>query len=171
MANADKPAGFKVGYTKHGGPARMSRYHTSGTLPIYAGDIVVNNAAGRVQSLVASSDADPVVGVAATYTASTDTATEVFVYDDLVNTVFIAQADGSEVASVTATALFYDVTIASATTTERSIFEIDSSASNHDTLYVIDKVDRMDNAYGAYCDCYVELVVDGIAHSRTNTAT
>jgi len=171
MANADKPAGFKVGYTKHGGPAALNRYNASGTGAIYKGDVVCIGAiTGTVMTADTSSDSVP-LGVAAHYSVGTATTLEVLVYDDLQNTVFIAQGDGADIAGSSLTPALYDITWGKSTTTQQSIHEVDTSSSLYDHLKVIDKVDRPDNAWGSYVDLYVEFIVDPYAHARTVTAT
>ena len=170
MANADKPAGFKVGYTKHGGPAALNRYYTSGTAAIYIGDVLMESTVtGHVKNIAASSEVP--VGIAATYTASTATTTEVLVYDDLVNTVFIGQDSGTAFAGSSMTMDLYDLTVAVSTATQLSIMEVNSAGTTSECVKLIDKVDRPDNAWGGNVDVYVEFVVNSFAHARTMSSS
>lgn len=172
MANPDKPKGFRFAYTTHGGPPAMNMYRPVGDVAIYNGDIVyqVN---GRINSMTTASEASP-VGVAAAYSASTDETSKIPVYDDLRNTIFIAQADGADIAgtSVIGNNTLYDVNYGTPTTaSELSLMEIDSDASANDSLYIIDKVDRPDNDWGANVDCYVQIRLDGRSFISAPVAT
>jgi len=158
MANADKPKGFRFGYTTHGGPPAMRHYQIAGTANIYNGDIVYMSA-GRVLAATAGSLVP--IGVAAGFTESTSTTTTIPVYDDLANTVFIAQVDDTTVAgsSLTGHNIYYDVNYGTPSTASVwSLMEIDGSASTHDTLVILDKVDRPDNAWGGYVDVYCQII-------------
>lgn len=169
MANADKPMGFRVAYTKHGSPARVRNYQSSGTAVIYQGDAIgISGTAGHIKSIAATSDTMP-MGVAAEYKAATTG--DIRVYDDLTNTIFIAQADTSQIAGTTKVNQFYDLVVGASTATELSIHELDASASTHDTLLLIDKVDRPDNAWGQWVDCYVQFVIDANAISSAITGS
>ena len=164
MANADKPAGFRVGYTKHGGPAALNRYFASGTGAIYRGDVVTHAAVtGHIKTLLGASLGVP-IGIASNYTVGTSTDDEVLCYDDFKNTVFIGQDSGTAISSSTLCFAFYDITMAVSTTTQQSIMEINSAASVSDNIFLIDKVDRPDNDWGAYVDCYVEFTINLRAH-------
>jgi hypothetical protein len=156
MANRDTPTGFRVGYTKHGGPAQINAYKTDGVASIFAGD-VLDMTAGRVATVAATSDLP--MGVAASFTDSTSEDTTVLVYDDLANTIFIVQADTSQIAGTSFCGVGYDLTIgAGSTLTGRSAHELDASATCIGYLHVIDKVPRPDNAWGAYVDLYVQFL-------------
>ena len=167
MANADKPAGFRVGYTKHGGPAALNRYWASGTGAIYKGDLVTTASgdAGKVMTCTASTDIP--TGIASHYSAGTSTSMEVLVYDDLKNTIFIGQVSTTEISGSSLCHAYYDTIVGVSTTTQQSIHEINGAGSSNDVIYAIDKVDRPDNAWGQYVDLYVEFVVDPRAHSLT----
>ena len=169
MANADKPMGFRPGYTKTGGPPRIRRYYTDGAANIGIGD-VLDMTSGRVATVTATTDLP--IGVSATFTDSTDETTEIFVYDDLENTIFIAQADTSQIAGTSLCGVGYDLTItACSTATGLSKHEIDVSASCVGYLHVIDKVDRPDNDWGAYVDLYVQFLSDPVARARTHPSS
>lgn len=169
MANQDKPNGFRPGYTKHGGPPALNRYYTDGTANIGIGDILTQSA-GRVKTVTATTDLP--IGVSATFTDSTDESTEVLVYDDLANTVFIAQADTSQIAGTSYCGEQRDLTItACSTATGLSNHEIDASASCVGYLRIIDKVDRPDNAWGSFVDLYVEFLAGPSAMTRTQPSS
>jgi hypothetical protein len=124
-----------------------------------------------VEPLAADSDMDQadsnamgIIGVAAEYKDSfTYTATSadtIKIYDDLDNTFFIAQADTSGINGVSCIGLMYDLVITAGSTQDmQSDFEIDADGSTQDTLKLIDRVRRPDNAWGAYCDCIVQFKV------------
>ena len=165
MANADKPAGFRFGYTLHGGPPTIKKYISTAAI-IYPGDAVHLDGAGLVNSI--ESDAVP-MGVAMNYGAVAGTA-DIYVMDDLVNTVFIVQADGSELTSHAMTGLFYDIVqTAGDATTGKSKMELDSSDQNHDSLELVGLVERPDNAWGANCDVYVKFHTDSLIQVVANT--
>ena len=173
MANADKPRGFKVGYTKHGGPAALNRYYASGTGAIYIGDpLSESTVTGHVKNIAASS-ADIPIGVAASYSSGTATTDEVLVYDDLQNTVFIGQDSGSAILGSSMTMALYDLTITVSTASYRrlSSYEFNSAGTTHQIVKVIDKVNRPDNAWGTNVDCYCEFVVDKFAHDEANAGS
>ena len=155
MANADKPKGFQFAYTKHGGPPLVTRYYTAGTA-IYKGDVLkLSN--GRVAPVTAVTDAP--MGVAAAYNGSTDETSEVFVYDDLQNTVFQAQADTSQIAGTSLVNTGKDITItAGSSLSDLSQQEVDVSASCVGYVWILDKVGRPDNDWGSYVDLYVEIL-------------
>ncbi|MHC4891585.1 MAG: hypothetical protein ACYTEO_19195 [Planctomycetota bacterium] len=168
MANTDWPAGFRVGYTKHGGPAAVHRWESDGSAIIYPGDLVKKDGSGKILTLTATND-NP-IGVAATYAAATASA-EVFVYDDLANTIFIVQSDDATLADDTANGNYFDVVITTGdTTTLRSKHELNGDASTSDTLELIDIVGRPDNAWGANVDVYVKVRVDADANVIAVTA-
>lgn len=166
MANADRPQGLQFGYTKHGGPPQIMVMKTAGTLPIYKGDIV-DMTSGWVQSVTATTDLP--VGVAAAYTSSTAAGVgDVYVYNDLVNTVFIAQADGTDIAGTSLCGIRYALTATAGTTaSEQSLMEIDSSTDTGGPLHVLDKVNRPDNAWGGWVDMYVEILLDAKSRSTS----
>ena len=169
MANADKPNGFRPGYTKHGGPPRITRHYTSGAAAIGIGD-VLKISAGRVAAVTATTDLP--MGVSASFTDSTDVTTEVFVYDDLANTIFIGQADTSQIAGSSFIGEHRDITITTCSTaTGLSNHEIDASASCVGYLYLVGKVDRPDNAWGSYVDLYVQFLADPVAMTRTQPSS
>ena len=158
MANTDRPNGLTIGYTKHGGPPQLSKYYTAGTLPMYEGDIV-DMTSGWVQSVTASTDLP--IGICAAYCGSTVAGSECYLYDDLQNTVFIAQADTTQIAGTSLCGAGYDLVATVGTTAkEQSNFEIDVSGTCVGYLWVVDKVDRPDNAWGGNVDLCVELVTD-----------
>ncbi len=165
----DRPRGFKFGYTKHGGPPQLTRYYTDGAAAIYSGDIL-DMAGGRVASITATTDLP--IGVAASYQGSTDETTEVLVYDDLQNTVFVAQADGADIAGTSCCNKGYDVLAAAGTTaSNESIMEIDSSATSVAYLWVLDKVDTIDNEWASFTDVYCEIITDPKARARTHPSS
>lgn len=166
MANADKPFGFRFAYTEHGGPPAIHVYKCTAAI-VYPGDQLHLDGSGRVNSAASS---DSCMGVAATYAAAVAD-TEVFVYDDLANTVFTVQADGADLADDTVIGLFYDVTATTGnTTTFQSKHELDSDASTADTLELIGLVDKPGNAWGANCEVYVKFHVDTQLQTIAKTA-
>ena len=119
----------------------------------------------------------PLIGVAAAYsTEAGAVGTDVWIniYDDLDNTIFIAQADGVDIAGTTQTLLQYDATVTAASTcdgNETSIHEIAHGTTGlHSAIYVIDKVDRVDNAWGGWVDCYCKIVSD-VAKQKPGAST
>ena len=157
MANADKPFGFRFAYTLHGGPPRISTYQCTAGI-IYPGDHVALDGSGRCATLA---DGEAGFGVAASYvTAVADQI--VYVYDDLVNTVFTVQCDAAGVSDVNVGHnIFYDIlTTTGDTTTLQSKQQLDVSNSDSDTLEIMGLVDRPDNAWGIYCDVYVMFHVN-----------
>ena len=168
-SNKDKPNGFRVGYTKHGGPARLTSYLTDGAANIGIGD-VVDMTAGRVATVAATTDLP--LGVSATFTDSTSESTEVLVYDDLENTIFIAQADTSQIAGTSFIGEHRDITItACSTATGLSNHEIDASASCVGYLYLVGRVDRPDNAWGKWSDLYVQFLASPVSTTRTHPSS
>ena len=173
-SNRDFPRGFWPAYTKHGGPPAMNRYYTSGTAAIYIGDVLKFNAAAGNHGVTpcdGSTDDDSVIGIAATHTTSlpggstASDAVEIFVYDDLINTVFIAQTDTSvttEMNSSTCVPAHYALNVGSASsalpTSNHEINSGSTGAGSGYPIYVIDKVDRPDNAWGGSVDCYCQIV-------------
>lgn len=156
MANPDKPFGLRVAYTTHGGPPRLTKYKNTAAA-IYPGDAVHLDGSGRVNTI---SSTETPMGVAANYVSATADQ-DVFVYDDLANTVFMIQADGADLADDTVIGNFYDLLCTSGdTTTLQSKFELDSSASAEDHLIVLGKVDTPDNAWGANVNVYVKIRTD-----------
>ena len=170
MANRDTPMGFRPGYTRHGGPPRMRRYYTDGAAAIGVGD-VVDMTSGRIATVTATTDLP--IGVAATGTQTTGNEDiEIMVYDDLVNTVFIAQADSSQIAGTSMLGVGVDLTITTLTTaTGISNHEIDVSASCVGYLHLIDKVNRPDNTWGTWVDLYVQFLSDPTALTRTHPSS
>jgi hypothetical protein len=167
--NKDKPNGFRPGYTKTGSPPRLTRHYTDGSANIGIGDILTQSAE-RVKTITATTDLP--MGVSATFTDSTDETTEVLVYDDLANTIFIAQADTSGIEGTSFCGEHRDVTItACSTATGLSNHEIDASASCVGYLRILDKVDRPDNAWGKWVDLYVEFLASPSAMTRTQPSS
>ena len=174
MANADKPAGFKVGYTKHGGPAALNRYYASGTGgAIYRGDAVVQSTkVGHIKTFATTtSSAFVPIGVASHYSAAGSSAAEVLVYDDLFNTVFVGQDSATALVGVETTLTLIDLVLSASTTTQQSTHELNSALSVVDGVKVIDLVERPDNAWGEFCDVYFEFYTDPFLKIRTSAAT
>jgi hypothetical protein len=163
--------GFRPGYTLHGGPPAIQQCKVTDGTVIYQGDVVkMNN--GRVNTVSATSDY--IYGVAAAYSESTDENSYVPVYNDLRNTIFIAQCDSSNIlgTSLTGPELHYDLTITTGSTvTQLSAHEIDDDASDQDTLYIIDKVNTPDNDWGDNVDVYCRFLTDVTAVTSVETAT
>lgn len=178
MANADRPRGFWPAYTLHGGPPHMRRVKKAASI-IFRGDLVMPSTTlvGGFVVPIADGDTDRPCGVAAEFSTETGTAAiakYINIYDDLENTVFIGQADETEIAGTSQTMLQYTAIVTAASTcdsNETSIMEIDSSTTAiNNTIYVIDKVDRVDNAWGGYVDCYVKIQTD-VGHIRAALTT
>lgn len=166
MANADKPFGFKFAYTLHGGPPKIGKYKNT-AVAIYPGDAVHLDGSGRVNSITGD---DAPNGVALNYVSSTaDQA--VYVYDDLVNTIFEVQCDEDDLADDTVIGNYYDVIQTTGDTSIlRSKHELDSSDSTHDHLEVMGLVDRPDNAWGANAKVYVRFHVNDRVQIAAKTA-
>jgi len=155
MANVDKPFVFRFAYTLHGGPPSTRKYKNT-AVAIYPGDAVHLDGSGRVNTI--SSDVAP-NGVALNYVSATaDQA--VYVMDDLTNTIFTVQADGSDLANDTVIGLFYDIVQTTGdTTTLQGKQELDSSDSTHDHLELIGLVDDPGNDWGEFCNVFVKFHV------------
>lgn len=177
--NRDWPRGFWPAKTLHGGPPQVSRYYTSGTSVIYRGDIVVfasGTAAeeGNLCRFSGNTDGDRIVGVAQTFTTygsagASDGASgaEIFVYDDLYNTIFVAQCNSSATTSLTCfadlrpvSALWGVATGSPTTASEVSTMEIATSATNSSgSIRILDRVAEPSNQYGeGYLDVYCKIV-------------
>lgn len=160
MANADRPKGFQFGYTKHGGPPQLSKYFSSGIVTLYQGDLVKMSTAsvGWVHSITATTDM--IVGVCAAYHSSTVAGEACYLYDDLANTVFIAQSATTTIQGTSCCFKGQDILATVGTSaSERSLMEINAGTSTVANLYPMDKVDRPDNAWGGWVDMYVEIPV------------
>ena len=156
MANADKPFGFRPAYTLHGGPPSVGVYSNT-SVAIYPGDYVTLDGSGCVASVAANGQG---MGVAANYVSATSEQ-DVYVYNDLKNTIFMVQADGADLTSHAMVGLFYDITFTTGnTTTLKSLQELDSDQQTDDYLELMGLVDRPDNDWGGYCDVYVRFHVD-----------
>jgi hypothetical protein len=159
MANADKPTGFRFAYTVHGGPPQIGKYKNT-AVAIYPGDLVHLDGSGRVNTISAT---ETPMGVALNYVSSTADQ-DVYVYDDLTNTIFEVQVDDSTLSDDTANGNFFDPLCTTGnTTTLQGQMELDGDASSEDTLILIGKVDRPDNAWGEHVNVYVKV--------RANTQT
>jgi len=157
MANVDFPMGFKPVETTTGAPPRIGSYKSDGSAVIGRGDLVKKDGSGRVLTITAASD-NP-FGVAATYADATAD-TEVFVYDDLVNTLFEVQVDDDSLADDTVIGNYYDVTTTTADTTRKiSRQELDGDQSAEDTVRVIRLASRPGNAWGTNCNVVVQIRV------------
>jgi len=153
MANADRPFGFRFGYTLHGGPPHIGVYKNT-AVAIYPGDLVHLDGSGRVNSIA---ETETPMGVAKNYVSATADQ-NVLVYDDLTNTIFKVQADGADIADDTKIGLFFDpVTTTGNTTTLQGKQELDSDASAEDTLILMGKVDLPNNAYGEFVEVFFKV--------------
>ncbi len=157
MANADRPFGFRFAYTTHSGPAQLTKYKSTAAA-IYPGDYIKKDGSGRILTVTAVSDSG--FGVAMSYGDAT-AGNEIYVYDDLPNTVFIAQVDDGTLTDDTAIGNFFDIIATTGdTTTLQSKQEVDGDGSAEDTLVLRGLVDRPDNAWGTNCKVYVQFRVD-----------
>lgn len=160
MANKDRPRGYLLGYTKHGGPAQVTTYKSTAAI-IYPGDLVKMDGSGRILSITAKTD-NP-IGVAKSYGDAT-AGNEIFVFDDLVNTVFRVQVDDGTLTDDTAIGNFFDSTaVTGDTVTLLSKQELDGDSSTDDQLTLVGIVDMTDNAWGTNVEVYVEVRVDANA--------
>ena len=156
MANADKPNGFRFAYTLHGGPPSIGVYKNTAAI-IYPGDHVMLDGGGRVAVNTAS---NPGMGVANNYVSATS-GQDVYVYNDLKNTIFQVQADEDDLSNDTVIGLYYDILYTGGSTvTHQGQMELDTNASVDDNLELMGLVDRPDNAWGTNCDVYVRFHVD-----------
>jgi hypothetical protein len=154
--NADKPQGLRFAYTTHGGPPKITKYKSTGTTAIYPGDYLIL-ASGRVSTVTNDENG---MGVALSYT-STTADQDVFVYDDLDNTVFTIQVDDGTLTGDTVIGAYYDIeeTVGS-TVTFQSRQELDGDDSAAVTLEVLGLVPKHGNAWGTNCELYVRVHVD-----------
>lgn len=167
MANADRPFGFRVFQTKHNAPARRTSEKTDGSAAIYPGDVVKKDGSGRVLTITAAGD-NP-IGVSDSYVAAT-AGLEVFVFDDLVNTIFEVQVDDDSIADDTQNGNFFDITITTGDTTLlQGKQEMDGDASAEDTLILRGLIDRPGNAFGTNAKVAVQFRVDANAMVTTTT--
>ena len=165
MANVNKPFGFRFAYTLHGGPPSIGVYSNT-CVAVYPGDAVALDGSGCIATTTASG-----MGVALSY-ASATSEQDVYVYNDLKNTIFRTQADGSDLTSHAMVGLFYDIGGTTGNTvTLQSRQELDSDASTDDHLELMGLVDKPDNAWGAYADVYVRFHVDTQIPIAVATAT
>ena len=160
MANVDWPHGFKFAYTTHGGPPQITKY-LSTAAKIFPGDYVKKDGSGRVLAVTAV--ADNGIGVAASYCPAT-AGSDIYVYDDLANTVFECQADDATLANDTQNGNFFDIIVTTGdTTTLQGKQELDGDASAEDTLVLVGIYDVPNNAWGANVRVYVQFRVDANA--------
>jgi hypothetical protein len=173
MANVDFPMGFKAVGTWTGGPPVLlpGPHYSDGTAAIYPGDVIKPSGSGTYLTITAVSD-NP-VAVAANYIAVSDTTTELKLYS-LRETIFEVQADGSTLTSSvgpTKIGTYFDIaTIVTGDTTRLiSQLELDDDASAEDTLILLSKTNRPDNAWGANVNVLVKFRVDADADVIANT--
>lgn len=154
---ANRPYGCRFAYTKHGGPPQLTK-HKAGSSVIYIGDPVWLSA-GRVYPVSASTNV--AFGVANSYVQSGNSSDpEVFVYDDLVNTVFQIQAGDSALQGDTLVGDLFDLSSATGSTvTGLSSKTILGAQSTYDTFKLVGLVNKPGNDYwgGKYTDVYVEF--------------
>jgi hypothetical protein len=173
MANADFPMGFKIVGTWTGGPPVIlpGDHYSDGTAAIYPGDAVKASGSGTYVTITATND-NP-VAVAANYIAISDTTTELKLYS-LRENVFEVQADGSTLTSSvgpTKIGTYFDLTVTTGDTTRLiSKQELDDDASTSDTLILLSKANRPDNAWGANVNLLVKFRVDADADVIAVTA-
>lgn len=157
MDNVDFPMGFKFAYTKHGGPPRLTKYLSTAAI-IYPGDTVYKDGSGRILSV--TDDQQAPIGVAANYVPAVADS-EVFVYDDLTNTIFEVQVDDGTLTDDTANGNFFDQTVVTGDTVRRtSKHELNGDSSAEDTLVLEGLVNRPGNAWGLNCNVLVSFRVD-----------
>ena len=163
--NRDTPMGFRYAYSLHGGPPSIHVYKNT-AVAIYAGDAIHLDGSGRVNSIAAT---ETPMGVAVNYVSATADQ-DVYVYDDLTNTVFEVQADEDDLSDDTIIGLFYDVLATTGNTiTLQSKQELDSDASAEDTLVVLGIVNRPGNAWGEFVNVYVRIRADELTTVLANT--
>ena len=156
MANPDKPFGFRFHSTRHGGPPRVTKYKNT-AVAIYPGDVVHLDGSGRVNSIT---DGEAGMGVALNYVSAT-AGQDVYVMDDLQNTLFTVQCDGADIADDTAIGNYFDITVTTGnTTTLQGQQELDTSDSTHDQLQLIGLVNKPGNDWGIHADVIVRFHVD-----------
>lgn len=150
MANADLPNGA----VPKGPVLRLNEYIAAGA--VYPGDLVKQEAGGRVEAAAAATDA--CIGVAMSYASGAGV--NVIVADDP-NQLFEMQADDSTIDAQTDVGLNYEIAIGSPNTTyRRSGMEIDASTQATTAtlpLKVLKVIDRPDNALGANVRCVVKI--------------
>jgi len=186
--NRDWPRGFWPAKTKHGGPPQVSRYYTSADDTLYRGDLVIiasTATQGNVRRLGANTDGDIIVGVCQSFTTygsggASDGAVgaEVMVYDDLENTIFIAQCNSSATTALTNFAAlkpwsFWGVATGSPTTaSEISTMEIATSVTLADGfIRILDRVAEPSNQYGeGYLDVYCMITKQHFSRTMSTLA-
>jgi len=161
MANRDTPHGFRFAYTLHGRPPHLSKHRCDGTNGVYVGDLV--NWGTTVGVAPASTGDDIqnnlVMGVAANYSASGST-DHVWVYDDLKNTVFMAQVDSSDITfdSSYFNQRYATTWVAGSTITGLSAMEIDTGSTDG-RARILELVDMPNNSTaGAHQEVYCTIM-------------
>jgi hypothetical protein len=96
MANVDAPRGFRP-YQAGGKQLRTRRYAKTADTAVYEGDLLQRVAAGTVEPAEAG-ETDTIVGVAARYSAASESYVDV--YDDP-DMTFIAQGDTADAVAAT----------------------------------------------------------------------
>jgi len=173
--NKDWPRGFWPAKTKHGGPPQVNRYYTSGTTVIYRGDLVIQVSgtaaeSGNLSRMNGNTEGALIVGVSQTYTtygsagaSDGNPLAEIMVYDDLENTIFIAQCNTSATTTCTCFAdlrpfsLWGIATGSPTTASEVSTMEINISGAtlSAGSIRILDRVEEPSNQYGeGYLDVY-----------------
>ena len=133
MANLDQPSGMYP-YQGAGGTPKLKKYKNSTTTDTFTGDVVALNASGVVHRIATTTGSARIVGVAANFVDASDSTTNqsVWVWDDP-DQQFVDQDDGTGVTTATVNAsvgsTFPFIIGAGNTTTGRSIFEMDGSAT------------------------------------------
>ena len=174
MANPNRPRGFQFAKTTHGRSPQMRKYLSDGAVAIYEGDVLDIDTEGHVASVTSTED-EP-IGVAASAQPTTgDTTAEVWVYDDLANTVFVAQCDGADILG---DSQMYSncgvLTTAGSTATAQSVMEIDSSQVTSTiglAVLLLRRVENPQNEWGGNVDLECQFIVDEFAIQRDAIAT
>ena len=147
MANVDFPKGASAVKHQYGGRIIASLYLAGAE--IFAGDFLVDNADGDPRAAGAGGD---VFGASLNYASGTQV--EVHAYEDP-GIIFMCQADGA-VDQIDQFSSADVVATAGVALTGRSQHQVNASAgSGAATLVILDKVDRIDNTWGANVDLLV----------------
>ena len=141
MPNVSRPEGFRP----HGEVKRLSKYIAAGA--IYPGDLVSQEAGGRVAAASATS---ALIGAAAGYAAA---AGDVIMVYDHPEQMLVAQADDATIDAQTDLGLNYDIVAAAADTSYRvSRMQIDASTQATTATLPIKALrldEKPDNALGS----------------------
>lgn len=159
MANKDQPKGFQPwGGLKEVRPMQAQTYNVSTAPAIFVYDLVARADDGYIDTAAAQSVY--IVGSALTPRTTADSAAKPILVASDPFQMFIAQADGSDLSSITYVGNNCDhLATTGNTSTFLSKHEIDSSenAAGAAGVQIEALDDRPDNDWGEFCDCIVTI--------------